>query len=99
MEILKKKEFKKLLDDNPTKKYVFFEWVPRIFISDFHISSGDPKGPDFGAAILSGDPSEDFIFSYDWAINEYTDDDMFAVLSDDEVKEIINIFAETLKNG
>ena len=99
MKILNKLEFKKLLIENPTQKYVFLEWVPNVNISDFHISSGDPKMPYFGATTFSADPYDDMIFDYDWSINEYTDDEMFAVLSDDEVKEIVNLFSEVIKEN
>ena len=98
MKILNKLEFKKLLNDNPTKKFVFLEWTPTVYISDFHISSGSPKMPDFGATTFDTDPDDDMIFFYDWSIDEYRDDQMFAVLSDDEVKEIINLFSEVIKD-
>lgn len=97
MKILNTLAFKKLLNDNPTKKFVFLEWVPKIFTSDLYISSGDPKTPDFGAITFSGDPDDDFIFDFDWSINEYPDDQLFAVLSDDEIKEIINLFSEVVR--
>lgn len=97
MKILNKLEFKKLLNNNPTKKFVFFEWTPRINLSDFHISSGNPKFPDFEATVLNCSDADDIIFDYDWSINEYADDELFAVLSDDEIKEIINLFSEVVK--
>lgn len=97
MKILNKLEFKKLLNDNPTKKFVFLEWTPRIHLSDFHISSGYPKIPDFGATTFNCNDEDDMIFDYDWSINEYEDDDQFAVLEEDEIKEIINLFSEVIK--
>lgn len=97
MKILNKQKFKKLLNDNPTKKFVFFEWVPNVSISGFHFSSGDPSMPDFGATTFCTNPDDDFIFDYDWSINEYRDNDLFAVLSDDEINEIINLFSEVIK--
>lgn len=97
METLNKQAFKKLLNDNPTKRFVFLEWTPRVHLSDFHISSGDPKMPDFGAITFNCNDEDDMIFDYDWSINEYTDDEMFVVLSDDEIKEIINLFSDVVK--
>lgn len=97
MELIYKQEFKKLLNDNPTKKFVFTEWAPNINISDFHISSGNPKMPDFGATTFCIDPDDDFIFDYDWSINEYKEYDLFVVLSDDEIKQMINLFSEVVK--
>lgn len=97
MEILNKLEFKKLLNNNPNKKFIFLEWTPSVHLSDFHISSGDPKMPYFGATTFNDNPDDDLIFEYDWSIDEYKDDNLFAVLSDDEVKEIINLFSEVVK--
>ena len=86
MKILNTLEFKKLLNGNPTKKFVFLEWAPKINISDFHISSGDPKTPDFGATTFNCNDDDDMIFDYDWSINEYEEYNLFAVLSDDEMR-------------
>lgn len=99
MEIFNKLEFKKLLNDNPTKKFVFLEWVPKTYISDFHISSGDLKMPDFYATTFGGDPDDDLIYDYDWSINEYSDDELFLVLSDDDVKEIAGLFNEVVRRN
>ena len=99
MVILNKRQFKKLITENPTKRFLFLEWTPEVFISDFHITDGNPKYPGFGATTLSGRNSEDFIFDYDWSIDEYTDDDRFAVLEDKEILEIINLFKECLHEG
>ena len=96
MVILNKTEFKKLIAENPTKKFLFFEWEPEVFISDFHVTDGNPKYPGFGATTLSGETSEDFIFDYDWSIDEYADNDQFAVLENKEILEIINLFKECL---
>ena len=98
MKILNKLEFKKLLNDNPMKKFVFLEWTPTVYISDFHISSGNSTMPGFGATTFDTDPDDDMTFFYDWSIDEYTDDQMFAVLSDNEIREIINLFSEVIKN-
>lgn len=99
MEILSTLEFKKLLNDNPTKKFVFTEWIPKIFTTDLHISSGDPEMPYFGATTFGGDPDDDLIYDYDWSINEYSDDELFLVLSDDDVKEIAGLFNEVVRGN
>lgn len=96
MKILTRDEFKQLLNEHPTKKFLFLEWVPNTNISDFHISSGDPKYPGFGATTFEASIDDDIIFEYDWSIDEYSDDDLFAVLSDEDILNFINIFRECL---
>lgn len=91
MKILTRDEFKQLLINNPSKRFLFLEWEPSIYTSDFHINNGDPKHPGFGALTMALD-GEDFIFDYDWNIDEYSSDDKFAVLSEDEILQLIDIF-------
>jgi hypothetical protein len=91
MKILTRDEFKQLLNDNPNKRFLFLEWVPSVYTSDFHISDGDPKHPGFGALTMAPD-GEDFIVDYDWNIDEYLSDDKFAVLSENEILQLIYAF-------
>lgn len=92
MIIVNKEEFKTLLENNPGKKFAFVEWEPRINNSNLHITDGDIKDPLFGASTIAYDPYEpDFVFYYDWNLLEYTysTKDQFAILEEDEIKELI----------
>lgn len=100
MRILYKQDFKKLLEDNPNRRFVFFEYEPVIFKDQFHITTEDFK-PTFGAITLVpntvGDP---IIFEYDWdLLADYQDDDMFAILEEGEIADIINELNKALNSG
>lgn len=98
MKILYKQDFKKLLEDNPNRRFVFFEYEPAIFKDQFHITTLDVR-PTFGAVTLVPNTVGDsIIFEYDWdLLADYQDDDMFAILEEDEIVGIINELSEALK--
>lgn len=97
MVIVNKEEFKTILENNPGKKFAFVEWEPRINNSNLHITDGDIKHPLFGASTISYDPYEpDFVFGYDWNLVEYSTKDQFAILAEDEIKELIEWLKEAL---
>lgn len=85
MKILNKQEFKELIDKNPAAKFIFFEYTPCTFTSELHILDGNYKYPYFGATTLS---AQEFIFDYDWYLDEYTDDDQFAVLEKNDIVQL-----------
>ena len=100
MIVLRKQDFKNLLENNPNRRFVFFEYEPEIFKDQFHITTLDFK-PTFGAITLApntvGDP---IIFEYDWdLLADYQDNDMFAILEEDEITGIINELSQVLKGG
>lgn len=86
MKILNKQDFKELIDKNPGAKFAFYEYTPCIFKSELHILDGDYKYPYFGATTLSAE--EEFIFDYDWNLNEYANDDQFAVLEKGDIAQL-----------
>lgn len=97
MIVLHKQEFKKLLEGNPNRRFVFFEYEPEVFKDQFHITTGGFR-PTFGAITLApntvGDP---IIFEYDWdLIADYQDDEQFAVLEEDEIAGIINELSKAI---
>ncbi len=99
MKILHKQDFKKLLEDNPNRRFAFFEYEPEVFKDQLHITTLDFR-PTFGAITLApntvGDP---IIFEYDWdLLADYQDDDMFAILEEDEIADIINELSKALNN-
>ena len=97
MIIVNKEEFKTFLENNPGKKFAFVEWEPRINNSNLHITDGDIEYPLYGASTISYDPYEpDFVFDYDWNLLEYSAKDQFAILVEDEIKELIEWLKEAL---
>lgn len=100
MKILYKQDFKKLLEDNPNRRFVFFEYEPEIFKDQLHITTEDFK-PTFGAITLAPNTVEDLIiFEYDWdLLADYQDNDMFAILEENEIASIINELSKALKEN
>lgn len=97
MIIAKRDDFKKLLEENPGKKFAFFEYTPQAFKSELHITMGDEKLPDFGAyAVNPPDETEDDILGdpYDWSINEYDSDDLFAILEPVDLGPLVDMLIE-----
>lgn len=91
MKILNRDEFKEILETNPGKNFAFVEWEPRVNNSNLHITGGNEKYPLFGASTISYDPYEwDFVFNYDWNLLEYYPTDQFAILNENEIKEMID---------
>lgn len=91
MKILNKQEFQKLLEDNPKKKFIFFEYSPTIFLDQLHITTGEPD-PTFGAITIGPpDTQEDtFVFEYDWSLTDYSEEAQFAILDNEEINNLIN---------
>lgn len=97
MIIAKRDAFKELLEENPGKKFAFFEYKPTAFMGELHITMGDEKVPDFGAyAVNPPDETEDDILGdpYDWSINEYNSDDLFAILEPVDLGPLVDMLIE-----
>lgn len=92
MQILNKQEFKELIDKNPGAKFAFYEYTPCVFKSELHFLDGDYKYPYFGATTLSA--GEEFIFYYDWNLNEYSNDEQFAVLEKGDIAQLQELLDE-----
>lgn len=101
MEIKKRDEFKKLLEDNPGRKFAFYEYKPYTFMSELHITMGDATHSTFGAwspnpPLLDEAPdgaseTPGFKAFYDWdLLADYKESDLFAVLDDSEVMFMIS---------
>lgn len=97
MKILNKQDFKELIDKNPGAKFAFYEYTPCIFKSELHILDGDYKYPYFGATTLSAsaEEGEEFIFDYDWNLNEYSNDEQFAVLEKGDIAQLQELLDES----
>ena len=95
MKILKRDEFKQLLENNPGRKFVFYEYTFCTFTSELHITMGAPDMPTFGAWTPScpfdcGD-FEDF---YDWNLMEDDENQLYAVLEETELNFLEKIIGE-----
>lgn len=104
MIIVKRDEFKKLLENNPGKKFAFYEYTPCTFISELHITMGEEINPTFGAyAVDSPGPFDEEGTNilgdpYDWNINEYSHKDLFAILEPSDLNPLANMLIEASKD-
>ena len=96
MKLLKRDEFKELLESNPGKSYAFYEWTPSCLMGDLHVTDGDAEHPTFGAwsPDACGDDFGDPFFeaSYDWNLLEDDVDALYAVLEQSDLE----VFREKL---
>lgn len=88
MTILTKVELEQLIKCCPEGGIVFVEYGHGCMSYDVHITDGT-----FGATTLL--PEQGEVFSYDWCINEYTEDDLFVVF---DYKDILQMI-QTLTKG
>ena len=97
MRVLDKQDFKKLLESNPNRRFVFFEYEPEVFKDQIHITTLDFK-PTFGAMTLVPNTVGDtIIFEYDWdLLADYQDDDLFAILEENDIADIIKELSKAL---
>lgn len=88
MKILSKKQMKALMEDYPYGGIVFAEYTPDVLKSELMVTDGD-----FGAREVI--PHHGEVFDFDWNIEEYGSDSMFAVFDNEDVLQMI----QTLTSG
>lgn len=88
MKILSKKQMKALMDEYPDGGIVFAEYAPDVLKSELMVTDGD-----FGAREVI--PHHGEVFDFDWNIDEYRDNEMFAVFDNEDVLQMI----QTLTSG
>lgn len=86
MKIVGKREFK----EYPAGT-VFTEYTPCV-CHDIEIK----KGNDFWATTLLPDLEDGSIFTYDWNLAEYGDDDMFIVFEEKDILQMIKLLQDSL---
>lgn len=86
MKVINKNEFKKLMKIFPNGGIVFSEYP----ISDLHITDGE-----FGATLVA--PIYGEIFDYDWNIEEYKEQDKFAIFDNNDILQMIQTLTTKLK--
>lgn len=90
MKIFKKREFESLMEDFPDGGIVFAEYEPGILESSLMVTDGD-----FGAREVV--PHDGEVFDFDWNINEYRDDDSFAVFDNNDILQMIQTLTSGIK--
>lgn len=90
MKILSKNQMKDLMKEFPNGGIVFADYEPHVLISELMVTDGD-----FGAREVI--PLDGEIFDVDWNIEEYRDDDQFAIFDNNDVLQMIQTLTSGLK--
>lgn len=90
MKILKKREFESLMEDFPNGGIVFAEYEPDVIKSALLVTDGY-----FGAREVI--PRDGDVFDFDWSIDEYRNDDFFAVFDNNDVLQMIQTLTSGIK--
>ena len=88
MKIINKKQMEDLMGQYPNGGIVFAEYVPCVLKSELMVTDGD-----FGATMVI--PQDGCVFNFDWNIKEYADSDLFAVLDNNDILQMM----QTLTRG
>ncbi len=88
MKILTKLQLKTLIEEFPNGGIVFANYRPDIITSELMVTDGG-----FGAREVI--PYHGEVFDFDWNVDEYKDNDLFAVFDNNDVLQII----QTLTSG
>lgn len=79
---------KKMMEEFPNGGIVFAEYTPNILKSELMVTDSN-----FGATAVI--PHNGEVFDFDWSIDEYRDNDQFAVFDNSDVLQMI----QTLTSG
>lgn len=79
---------KKMMEEFPNGGIVFAEYTPDILKSELMVTDSN-----FGATEVI--PHNGEVFDFDWSIDEYRDNDQFAVFDNSDVLQMI----QTLTSG
>lgn len=90
MKILTKVQMKDLIKEFPNGGIVFAEYTPDVLNSELMVTDGS-----FGARNVI--PHDGEAFAFDWTIEEYRDEDLFAVYDNNDVLQMIQTLASGLK--
>ena len=90
MKILTKVQMKDLMEEFPDGGIVFAEYTPDILKSQLMVTDGD-----FGARQVI--PYHGEVFDFDWNIEEYSADELFAVYDNNDVPQMIQTLTSGLK--
>ena len=90
MKILQKWEFEDLMKEFPDGGIVFAEYEPDVLKSVLMVTDGD-----FGAREVI--PRDGEVFDFDWNIDEYRNDDFFAVFDNNDVLQMIQTLTSGIK--
>ena len=90
MKIYTKSQMKELMDEYPNGGIVFAEYEPHVITSSLMVTDGE-----FGATEIIPDDGE--VFDFDWNIEEYRGNSLFAVYDNNDVLQMIQTLTKGLQ--
>lgn len=90
MKILTKVQMKQLIKEFPNGGVVFAEYASDVLTSELMVTDGD-----FGAREVI--PHDGQVFDFNWNIEEYRDEDLFAVYDNNDLLQMIQTLTSGLK--
>lgn len=90
MKILSKTQMGLLMTEFADGGIVFAEYKPNALSSEIMVTDGD-----FGAREVI--PHDGEVFDFDWNIDEYREEDLFAVFDNNDVLQMIQTLTSGLK--
>lgn len=90
MKILSKTQMETLMQEFSDGGIVFAEYKPSVLVSELMVTNGN-----FGAREVI--PRDGEVFDFDWNIEEYRDEDLFAVFDNNDVLQMIQTLTSGLK--
>lgn len=90
MKILSKVQMKLLMTEFADGGIVFAEYSTNVLSSELMVTDGE-----FGAREVI--PHDGEVFDFDWNIEEYMDEDLFAVFDNNDVLQMIQTLTSGLK--
>ena len=90
MKILTTTQMKKLKGEFPNGGIVFAEYMPGMLASSLMVTDGN-----FGVREVV--PRDGEVFDFDWNIDEYGDEQQFAVFDNNDVLQMIQTLTSGLK--
>lgn len=90
MKVLSKRDMKSLMKEFPDGGIVFAIYEPDVLMSELMVTDGS-----FGAREVI--PKDGEVFDFDWDIDEYREDELFAVYDNNDVLQMIQTLTGGLK--
>lgn len=90
MRIINKEKMLKFMEEYPDGGIVFAEYKSDVLCSPLMVTDGD-----FGATQVI--PFHAQVFDFDWNINEYRDDELFAIFDNNDILQMIQILVSGCK--
>ena len=90
MRVISQNQLRELMEEYPDGGIVFAEYTPDILKTGLMVTDGD-----FGATDVI--PYNGEVFDWDWNIEEYRENDLFIILDNNDILQIIQTLTKGLR--